>query len=92
MVAISITLTTKSPSFRQDMALCFDDFASIIASLVMGVRSLKQSAMTFLNNGGKTVNAMAIAIEILEDDQNINVGYENNLTVDRVVECCLMEW
>lgn len=43
--------------------------------------------MTFLNNGSTAVEAVEMAIKVLEDKEITNAGFGSNLTMNGTVEC-----
>lgn len=43
--------------------------------------------MALMRNGGSAVDAVEIAIKVLEDREITNAAYGSNLTVDGFVEC-----
>lgn len=46
-----------------------------------------KAGMAVMNNGGSSVDAVEIALKVLEDREITNAGYGSNLAMGGVVEC-----
>ena len=49
--------------------------------------SAVKAAMAFLNNGAECLDAVEVAIRVLEDKEITNAGFGANLTMEGNVEC-----
>ena len=49
--------------------------------------SAAKAGMKFLRSGGSAVDAVEMAIKVLEDRELTNSGYGSNLAMDGTVEC-----
>lgn len=54
---------------------------------LLTISSACQAAMQILLSGGSSVDAVEMAIKVLEDREITNAGYGSNLSMDGVVEC-----
>lgn len=61
------------------------DCTSILLDVLI-CSSAAKAAMAFLRNGGTAVDAVEVAIKVLEDKEITNAGYGSNLAVDGTVE------
>ena len=51
------------------------------------VNDAAKTAITILKNGGEAVDAVEMAVRVLEDREITNSGYGSNLTMEGKVEC-----
>ncbi len=51
------------------------------------VNDAAKTAMTILRNGGTALDAVEMAVRVLEDREITNAGYGSNLTMEGLVEC-----
>lgn len=49
--------------------------------------SAAKAAMVFIKNGGTALDAVEVAIRVLEDKEITNAGYGSNLAMNGTVEC-----
>ncbi|KAF2276215.1 N-terminal nucleophile aminohydrolase [Westerdykella ornata] len=91
---------TGTPSRKAAQSPPRDDVCCIFVHAGAGYHSIQnerihleacndaaQIAMLVLRNGGSAVDAVEIAIKMLEDREITNAGYGSNLAMDGVVEC-----
>ena len=54
--------------------------------LIIYIHSASKAAMLFLKNGSSAVDAVEVAIKLLEDNEITNAGYGSNLSMNGTVE------
>lgn len=58
-----------------------------VSSFGLTANSACKAAMGILKSGGSALDAVEMAIIVMEDDEMTNAGYGSNLTIEGAVEC-----
>lgn len=58
-----------------------------VSAFGLTASSACKAAMGILKSGGSALDAVEMAIIVMEDDEITNAGYGSNLTIEGAVEC-----